>query len=146
MAVHPKAEPPRAEHPDAGHPDAERLGAERPAECRGMRYLGGHDLGGHGACGEGIALLERGGRRYLYLAHERAPVNFSVLDVSDPRAPELLTQTTLPHDGVRSNSLAVAGEIMVVAYQVTRPGERPAGIEIYDLARPAEPRPIAFLD
>jgi hypothetical protein len=120
--------------------------AGEQVESSGMRLLGQHGLGGHGACGEGIALLERGGRRYLYLAHERAPVNFSVLDVSDPRAPELLAQTTLPHDGVRSNSLAVAGEVMTVAYQVNRPGERPAGIEVYDLARPAEPRPIAFLD
>ena len=111
-----------------------------------MRYLGRHDLGGHGNCGEGIALLERGGRRYLYLAHERGPANFSVLDVTDPRAPRLLTQTMLPHGGVRSNSLAVSGELLVVAYQVDTPGERPAGIEVYDLSRPAEPRPVSFLD
>jgi hypothetical protein len=111
-----------------------------------MRYLGHHGLGGHGNCGEGMALLERGGRRYLYLAHERAPANFSVLDVTDPTAPALLTQTTLPHGEVRSNSLAVCGDIMVVAYQVNRPGQHPAGIEVFDLARPAEPRPIAFLD
>jgi hypothetical protein len=120
-----------------------------PSECVGMRYLSQHGLAGHGACGEGIALLERGGRRYLYLAHERGPANFSVLDVTDPTAPELLTQTSLPHAGVRSNSLAVGGdggEIMVVAHQVDRPGRRPAGIEVYDLARPAEPRSIAFLD
>ncbi len=80
-----------------------------PVECVGMRYLSQHGLAGHGACGEGLALLERGGRRYLYLAHERGPANFSVLDVTDPTAPELLTQTTLPHAGVRSNSLAVGG-------------------------------------
>jgi len=111
-----------------------------------MRYLGRSDLAGRGNCGEGMALLERAGRRYLYVAHVRGPANFSVLDVTDPTAPRLLTQTTLPHGGVRSNSLAVSGEVMVVAYQVDRPGERPAGIEVYDLARPAEPRPIAFLD
>ena len=46
-------------------------------ETSGMRLLGQHGLGGNGACGEGIALLERGGRRYLYLAHEREPANFS---------------------------------------------------------------------
>src|SRR5262245_21333299 len=117
MAVHPKAEPPGAEHPGAEHPDAEhpaaehpdaeRVGAERPAECPGMRHLGEHDLGGHGNRGDGIALLEQGGRHYLYLAHERGPANFSVLDVTDPRVPELLTQTMLPHGSVRSNSLAV---------------------------------------
>ena len=123
---------------------------EHLVESNGMRLLGQHDLGGHGNGGEGIALIERGGRRYLYLAHERGPANFSVLDVTDPTAPRLLTQTTLPHRRVRSNSLAVGGdagdEVMVVAYQVDTPGGQPAGIEVYDLAHPAEPRPIAFLD
>jgi hypothetical protein len=115
-------------------------------ETRGMRFLGQHGLAGHGNCGEGTALLERGGRRYLYVAHERGPVNFSVLDVTDPRVPELLTQTTLPHAAVRSNSLAVGEELLVVAYQVDQPGQQPAGIEIFDLASPAQPRSVGFLD
>ena len=116
------------------------------AESSGLRYLSRHDLGGHGNCGEGTALLERGGSRYLYIAHEQGPVNFSVLDVSDPRAPRLLAQTTLPHGEVRSNSLAVADDLMVVAYQVRTPGQQPAGIEVFDLSRPAEPRSVGFLD
>lgn len=118
----------------------------RPVECSGMRLLGQHDLGGRGNCGEGTALLERAGRRYLYLAHERGPGNFSVLDVTDPAAPRLLTQTSLPHRDVRSNSLAVADDLLIVAYQVTVPGQRPAGIEVFDLARPAEPRLAGSLD
>src|ERR1039457_4756741 len=92
--------------------------AVHPLECRGMRYLG----------------------------QGRAPVNFGVLDVTAPRAPRLLAQPTLPHGGVRSNSLAVADEIMLVAYQVATPGTRPAGIEVFDLSRPWEPRSIGFLD
>jgi len=118
----------------------------RPAECIGMRYLGRHGLDGQGACGEGTALLERGGHRYLYLAHEQGPANFSVLDVTDPTAPRLLTQTKLPHTDVRSNSLAVADDLLLVAYQVSRPGQQPAGVEIFDLGRPAQPRPVGFLD
>jgi len=86
-----------------------------PVECQGMRLLSQHDLAGRGNCGEGTALLEQGGRRYLYLAHEQGPVNYSVLDVTDPTAPGLLTQTTLPHGDVRSNSLAVADGLLVVA-------------------------------
>jgi len=111
-----------------------------------MRLLGRHGLDGHGNCGEGTALLEHGGRRYLYLAHEQGPVNFSVLDVTDPRAPRLLTQAMLPHGDVRSNSLAVADGLLVVAYQVRQPGLRPAGLEVFDLSRPGEPRPVGFLD
>ena len=117
-----------------------------PVECGGMRLLGQHDLGGHGNCGEGTALLEGAGKRYLYLAHESGPANFSVLDVTDPVRPRLLTQTALPHRGVRSNSLAVADDLLIVAYQVSTPGQRPAGIEIFDLGQPAEPRLIGSLD
>ena len=117
-----------------------------PVESQGMRLLSRHELAGRGNCGEGTALLEHGGRRYLYLAHEQGPVNFSVLDVTDPTAPRLLTQTTLPHGDVRSNSLAVGDGLLVVAYQVRQPGQQPAGIEIFDLSRPAEPRRAGFLD
>src|SRR5579875_1056346 len=117
-----------------------------PVECSGMRLLGQHDLGGRGNCGEGTALLCRAGRRYLYLAHESGPANFSVVEVTDPAMPRLLTQTTVPHRGVRSNSLAVADDLLIVAYQVSAPGQRPAGIEVFDLGKPAEPRPIGALD
>src|SRR6516162_10919003 len=117
-----------------------------PVECSGMRLLGQHDLGGHGNCGEGTALLQRAGKRYLYLAHESGPANFSVLDVTDPVRPRLLTQTTLPHRDVRSTSLAVADDLLIVAYQVGTPGQRPAGIEIFDLGQPAEPRLTGSLD
>jgi hypothetical protein len=115
-------------------------------ECSGMRLLGHNDLGGHGNCGEGTALLCRDGKRYLYLAHEVGPVNFSVLDFTEPTAPQLLAQTKLPHNDVRSNSLAMADGLLIVAYQVNTPGERPAGIEVFDLSRPAEPRSIGALD
>ena len=111
-----------------------------------LRCLSRHDLGGQGRCGEGTAVLEHGGRRYLYLAHEQPPANFSVLDVTDPRAPRLLTQTRLPHGGVRSNSLAVGDGLLLVAYQVQAPGQQPAGIEVFDLSRPAEPRLAGRLD
>jgi hypothetical protein len=40
-----------------------------------LRCLSRHDLGGQGRCGEGIAVLEHGGRRYLYLAHEQPPAS-----------------------------------------------------------------------
>jgi hypothetical protein len=115
-------------------------------ECTGMRFLGHHDLAGNGLCGEGTALLRAGGRSYLYIAHERGPANFSVVDVSDPRFPVLANQTMLPHGGVRSNSLAVADGLLVVAYQVAEAGRQPAGIEIFDLGDPVQPRPIATLD
>jgi hypothetical protein len=122
------------------------MGFMRMLESTGMRMLGHHDLGGYGTCGEGTALLVRGGRRYLYIANERGPVNFSVVDVTDPRSPELLAQTRLPHPDVRSNSLALGDDLLLVAYQVARRGLQPAGIEVFDLADPVTPRTIGFCD
>jgi hypothetical protein len=111
-----------------------------------LRLLGHCDLGGRGNCGEGISLRAAGGRRTLYIAHESAPVNFSVVDVSDPAKPALVAQTELPHHDVRSNSLAAVGDLLAVAYQVREPGLKPAGVELFDISRPAEPRSVATFD
>ena len=115
-------------------------------DARGMRLLSHDDLGGFGTCGEGIALRESGGRRHLYIANERGPVNFTVLDVTDPTAPKVVEQTRLPHPDVRSNSLALAGDLMVVAYQTSSVGLQPAGIELFDVSDPASPRSITTMD
>lgn len=115
-------------------------------ESSNMRLLARHDLDGYGFCGEGTALIRSAHGAHLFVANERGPVNFSVLDVTDPSAPKIVNQTRLPHDRVRSNSLAVAGDLMLVAYQVSEPGLRPAGMEVFDVSVPAAPRSIGFLD
>jgi hypothetical protein len=97
--------------------------------------------------GEGMSLqLARDGRRVLWLAHESAPKNFTAVDVSDPRAPQVIAQTDLPHAQMRSNSLEVAGDLMAVAYQVTRFGLKPAGFELFDVSDPQRPRSVSFFD
>ena len=72
-----------------------------------------------------MGLHAAGGRRTLFVAHESAPRNFTAVDVTDPRRPEVVSTVDLPHEGVRSNSLAVCGDLMAVAYQVSRPGGTP---------------------
>ena len=109
------------------------------AEAKNVRLLSHNDLGGFGNGGEGLALQKtRDGRRVLYIAHESAPKNFTVVDVSDPTEPCVLVQTDLPHAKVRSNSLDVTGDILAVAYQTTEPGLKPAGVELFDVSRPGE--------
>src|SRR5215471_6666660 len=120
-------------------------------EASGMRLVGHDDLAGRGNVGEGIGLRAANGRRTLYLAHESAPVNFSIVDVTDPRAPRLVEQTLLPHEGLRSNSLAVAGDLLVVCYQEGNrwrgPRPAPLGLEVFDLgADPHHPRSIGSWD
>jgi hypothetical protein len=111
-----------------------------------MRLVARCDLKGFGNGGEGLGLHDRAGRRTLFLAHESAPKNFTAVDVTDPRRPQVLTQTELPHPRVRSNSLAVCGNLMAVAYQVQTPGLEPAGLEVFDISDPARPRSVSFFD
>ncbi|MDX3907160.1 MAG: hypothetical protein QHC78_15840 [Pigmentiphaga sp.] len=112
-----------------------------------MRLLAQHELGGYGGLGEGMALQQApDGRRILWLAHESAPKNFTGVDVTDPRRPEVVVQTELPHARVRSNSLDVSGHLMAVAYQVNAVGLKPAGFDLYDISRPEAPRLISHFD
>ena len=112
-----------------------------------MKLLAQHTLNGFGGMGEGMSMqLARDGRRVLWLAHESAPKNFTAVDVTDPRAPKVIVQTDLPHAQMRSNSLEVAGDLMAVAYQVTKFGLKPAGFELFDVSEPERPRSVSFFD
>ena len=112
-----------------------------------MKVLSQHTLNGHGGMGEGMSMqLTRDGRRILWLAHESAPKNFTAVEVSDPRKPKVVVQTELPHAQMRSNSLETVGDVMAVAYQVSKPGLKPAGVELFDISVPEKPRSISFFD
>jgi hypothetical protein len=112
-----------------------------------MKLLAHHELAGFGGLGEGMALQRtKDGRRILWLAHEGAPKNFSGVDVTDPRNPKLIVQTDLPHAKVRSNSLDVVGNVMAVAYQTQIVGLRPAGVDLFDISVPEQPKLISHFD
>lgn len=112
-----------------------------------LKQIGHTTLGGAANVGEGLALkVLPDGRRLLYVAAENPPTAFSVLDVSDPRDPELLWQSTLPHNQIRSNSLAMWDDILLLANQTMGPGIEPAGFEVYSLKDPVNPKKIGFFD
>jgi hypothetical protein len=115
--------------------------------ARNFTLLAHHELNGFGGMGEGMSIqMARDGRRILWLAHESAPKNFTAVDVSDPRAPRIVAQTDLPGPYMRSNSLETVGDIMAVAYQVQKHGQKPAGFELFDISVPGTPKSIAFVD
>jgi hypothetical protein len=93
-----------------------------------------------------MAMKIKDGRRYMYIAHEHGPAAFSIFDVTEPSDPKMLYQLPLPHRRVRCNSLAMRGDILLTAYQAYDPGGKPAGFQIYDISKPAEPREITFFD
>ncbi len=124
-------------------------GGSRPENtlALNMRLLAHHELQGFGGMGEGMGMqLTRDGRRILWLAHESAPKNFTAVEVTDPGAPKVILQTELPHAKVRSNSLDVFGDTMVVAYQTKEVGMKPAGFDIFDISKPEAPRLVSHFD
>jgi len=117
------------------------------AEIKNMTLLSQHKLDGFGNGGEGLGLqVASDGRRILYIAHEQAPKDFTSVDVTDPKNPKIVVQTDLPHNDVRSNSLAVYEDLLLVAYQTSRPGLTPAGFGTYDISDPENPKHISHFD
>ncbi|MFH1602881.1 MAG: hypothetical protein ABIH03_03125, partial [Pseudomonadota bacterium] len=112
-----------------------------------MKLLAHHELQGFGGIGEGMGMqITRDQRRILWLAHESAPKNFTAVEVTDPHSPKVVVQTELPHAKVRSNSLDIVGDIMIVAYQTKEVGMKPAGFDIFDISTPEAPRLVSHFD
>ncbi len=122
--------------------------ATQTQEIRNMRLISHHDLNGFGNIGEGMHLHVTGdGRRILYLAHESAPKDITSVDVTDVANPRLVVQTELAYAHLRSNSLAIVDDVMLVAYQSVQPGQPGVGMGVYDISNADEgPRRIGFLD
>ncbi|HVH77196.1 MAG TPA: hypothetical protein VM755_19950 [Stellaceae bacterium] len=117
------------------------------AAASNMRIIGRSDLNGVGKGGEGLALKQyQGGRRVLFLAHESAPMCFSEIDVTQPNAPKVIKQIPVEADFVRCNSLGLAGNTLVVAHQTEKAGEPHAGLDIYDVSDPTQPRKLSHFD
>ena len=116
-------------------------------EIRNMRLISHHDLGGFGNIGEGVALHQTAdGRRIFYMAHESGPKDVTGVDVTDLANPKLITQTELDYPHLRSNSLSIVDDVMLVAYQSNQPSLPGVGMGAYDISNPEEPSRIGFYD
>ena len=121
--------------------------ATQTQEIRNMRLISHHDLNGFGNIGEGMHIHQtRDGRRILYLAHESAPKDITSVDVTDIANPRVLVQTEHEYPHLRSNSLSIVGDTMLVAYQSLNPGQPGTGMGVYDISNVEEPRRVGFLD
>lgn len=121
--------------------------ATQTQEIRNMRLISHHDLNGYGNIGEGVHLHQtRDGRRVLYMAHESAPKDITSVDVTDIANPRLLAQTELAYGHLRSNSLSIVDDTMLVAYQSLEPGQPGTGMGVYNISNPEEPQQISFMD
>lgn len=126
-----------------------------PLESRNVSLLAAHDLDGRPPFK--IAVAEVDGSWYLYLAHFWHS-GWSVVDVTDPRAPELVRFVEGPTNTM-TLQVQVADGLMVTSLERPRPGVGPVdgprmdparpyetGVYVFDLADPTDPERIAHWD
>jgi hypothetical protein len=115
----------------------------REAETWNLRLIGHSDLNGHG---DAMQLMLKD--QYLFVGHVLGKMGTTVLDVSNPKEPKVVRQLEIP-PYTHSHKVQIAGDILIVNYEKYPMGpggslpER-AGIQILDIADPANPREIGF--
>jgi len=130
--------------------------AQPRVDAKNVELVGHSDLDGHGDGGEGLAIQQLpDGRRFLYLAHEGTRTCLSVVDVTHPESPTIVTQLPSPGPNTtRCNSLGLARNLLVVANQTDAKGKQPAGFWVLDVsdverirrARTLEDLRLSFFD
>jgi len=109
-----------------------------------MRLVGQTGLNGHGDC---MHVNVQNG--FAFIGHMgESRVGTSIVDVSDPSRPRVVTQLETPI-GTHSHKVQVVGDVLLVNHERS-PFEPQApswdgGLKVYDVADPAKPRQIAFL-
>lgn len=112
----------------------------RKAETWNMRLIGHSDLNGYG---DGMQLMLKD--QYLFVGH-LSKMGTTVLDVSDPTAPQVVQQLKNPPN-THSHKVQIADDILIVNFEkFPRGGAMPerAGIQILDISDPVNPREIGF--
>jgi hypothetical protein len=82
---------------------------------------------------------------YAYLGHMAPPHGTSIVDVSDPTKPKLVTTLEIPGH-THSHKVRVHGDVMLVNYEQfgRLDPEFRGGMKVYDIANKAKPSEIAF--
>jgi hypothetical protein len=113
------------------------------AQSGPIQAIGYHDL--HGMPGFKLAIHAARGRTYLYVTHLWHP-GYSVLDVTDPRRPELLAFIEGPSN-TWTLQVTIRNELMATSLEKIHPGwggDEDTGFDegavLWDLADPIAPR------
>ena len=77
----------------------------------------------------------------LFVGHMKNPNGTSIIDVRDPKKPELLATVPMP-EGWHSHKVRVANGVMIVNHERFGQGSPDfgGGLGIYDVSTPAKPR------
>jgi len=89
--------------------------------------------------------------KYAYVGHQHRPHGTTILDVSDPYKPKILSTLTPNHPWSHSHKARVVGDLMIVNSEFERgPGARVSeypdgGFRIYDVKDRSNPKLIKFV-
>ncbi len=119
------------------------------AESKNLRLIGHTDLDGYG---DGSQLIRHGD--YLFVGHMGSS-GTSIVDVRDPSKPRLVKRLPVPTGSTHAHKVQIAGDLLVVNHEQIGAGGHgapapstldghSAGIQLYDVADPLNPKPISF--
>ena len=88
--------------------------------------------------------------KYAYVGHQHRPQGTTILDISDPRKPKILSTLTPNHPSSHSHKVRVVGDLMVVNSEFEGgPGRREeypdGGFRIYDIKDRTNPKLVSFV-
>ncbi len=112
------------------------------ASAQGLRTIGHHDLDG---MGDGMQVQREADA--LYVGHfGPTGAGTSILDASDPTDLRLVTQWRAPA-GTHTHKVQVADGLLLVNHEQFRGGDPySAGMAVYELADPFEPKQVGWFD
>src|SRR5262245_28904755 len=108
------------------------------AEALNMRLVGQTNLNGHG---DGMHVNLKDG--FAFVGHMgESRVGTSVVDVSHPTRPRVVTQLETP-PGTHSHKVQVVGDVLLVNYERSpfepRAESWQGGLKVFDVSSPAQP-------
>ena len=88
--------------------------------------------------------------RYAYIGHQHRPDGTTIIDISDPRHPVVVSKLMTSHPWSHSHKVRVVGDLMVVNSEIEPgAGDRLAypdgGFRIYDIKDKTQPKLISFV-
>jgi hypothetical protein len=114
--------------------------SNRAAQAWNLRLIGHSDLNGYG---DGMQLMLKD--EYLFVGH-LGKMGTTVLDVSDPTAPQVVQQLKNPPN-THTHKVQIAADILIVNFEkFPKHGDMAAraGIQLLDISDPINPREIGF--
>jgi len=111
-----------------------------PEDSHRLRAIGHSDLNGYG---DGMQVLREGDA--LYVGHYgTSGMGTSILDASDPTGPRVVEQWPAPQ-GSHTHKVQVADGLLLVNHERFQGGDPyAAGMAVYSLEDPYQPRPIGY--